>query len=233
MRTKADDDDDAFALAEQVKLRTGAVLRLEVDRKLSVILDPARGKSARLSLPAPDAGVGGHEFILSPNERFAALFMYSGQSEEGYELFAVEPSLRHVASLPYVGGEGLGPAFSPDEAWIALASAKNPALDAEAGELPLGDDGTVAEDAHLDWAELRLQRTSGGPVSLSTIRIPVPKGAPAQRDESGYPEGLSFPSKSEVQFTADWGETFRLPIPLPATFDGKGPYSPKNRRSGR
>ena len=42
-------------------------------------------------LPYPDRGVGGGQFVLSPSERTAILSLYSGQSEQGYEVFESVP----------------------------------------------------------------------------------------------------------------------------------------------
>jgi hypothetical protein len=48
---------------------------------------------AVITLPYPNAGYGGHELVRSPDGRHLAVFLYSGQSEQGWELFQLEPVL--------------------------------------------------------------------------------------------------------------------------------------------
>jgi len=46
-----------------------------------------RGVS-QVELPYPSAGIGGGRLLKSPSEGHVVLSLYSGQSEEGYEVFA-------------------------------------------------------------------------------------------------------------------------------------------------
>ena len=57
----------------------------------------------------------------SPSGRLALLSMFSGQSEEGYELFRLGPGITKVAGLRYRLGEAASSAFSPDEARLVMA----------------------------------------------------------------------------------------------------------------
>jgi hypothetical protein len=75
---------------------------------------------ARLALPAH--GLRHLELVVSPDERNAALGMWSGQSEQGYVLFDLDP-LRVLAQLDYVFGEGDAPMFSPDGRWLVIFTA--------------------------------------------------------------------------------------------------------------
>ncbi|HEX5634951.1 MAG TPA: hypothetical protein VFX50_17025, partial [Gemmatimonadales bacterium] len=95
---------------ERVVSRTGDVVRLDVTpRGLAVVVATPEGNElARAPLPYPVAGYGGHELVLSAQERYLALFLYSGQSEVGYELFGFRPELVHLGGFAYVFGEGLG-----------------------------------------------------------------------------------------------------------------------------
>jgi hypothetical protein len=73
----------------------------------------------RVSLPYPASGYGGHELVVSPSDRYLALFLYSGQSEVGWELFEL-PGLRHIGRLPYIFGEGEPPVFSAGQSRVQL-----------------------------------------------------------------------------------------------------------------
>src|SRR5262245_41871257 len=86
----------------------------------------AGGATGEIVLPYPQFGHGGHELVVSPNEDYLALYLFSGQSEQGWELFSLVPELRHVGSLPYVEGEGDPPQFSLDGRWLAMMVAVEP-----------------------------------------------------------------------------------------------------------
>src|SRR5690349_3233306 len=82
---------------------------------------PTEAVRSTISLPYPSRGYGGTVLSISRQARYAAALLYSGQSEVGYELFALAPRLRHVASFPYMCGESdLTPMqFSPDGELVA------------------------------------------------------------------------------------------------------------------
>lgn len=203
--------------------RDGETIRVEVTDKLAIVVDgPNRKSVSTVFLPYPRAGYGGHELVLSSEHRYLAMFLYSGQSEVGYEVFTFRPELRHVLSFPYEYGEGLGPAISPDEKLIGLAWATNPELDLTELE-GLEDAAETDEELIVDWARLRVQELPNGKASTCNIEVAVPIGFPTEGDESYYPEGLEFVG-DHVEFRA-WGETIRVPLPLPATLNLPGPKS--------
>ena len=72
-------------------------------------------------LPYPSAGLGGGRIILSSSEQFALLSLFSGQSEEAYELFSVGHRLTSLASLSYQLGEAASYCFSPDDSLLVMA----------------------------------------------------------------------------------------------------------------
>src|SRR5215831_21219050 len=115
---------------EQFVARGDELVRVEVSNtEIAVVVEAPKGEVlARTAIPYPTAGCGGYEILLSAKERYLAMFLYSGQSEVGYELFYFRPLLRHICSFGYVFGESLGPVFSSDECRLGLAWATNPML---------------------------------------------------------------------------------------------------------
>jgi hypothetical protein len=193
-------------------------VRFEVTaREMSVVTDHGNGESRRVSLPYPMAGYGGHELVLSARERFLAVFLYSGQSEQGYELFELRPRLHHLGGLAYVFGEGHPPVFSPDERFIAMASAVDPSFGA-------GNDleEPSAEGFLIDWAEVRVQELPRGPVHLCTVRLSFPR-RDIESDDARYPEGLRFSPEGGVAFATPWGREVSLGIPMPESILLPGP----------
>ncbi len=87
---------------------------------VSVVNNRTSSELGQIFLPCPSHGYGGHELVVSPHGLYLALFLYSGQSEVGYELFALQPTLQHLGGLPYVFGEGEAPVFSADDRWLAM-----------------------------------------------------------------------------------------------------------------
>lgn len=163
-----------FGGSESVSLRSGATLRCG---DLFVELEHAPERIERVTLMRPLSGVGGHELVVSPDQRLAALFVYSGQSEQGYELFELAPSLRHAGGLPYVHGQGDAPVFSADSRWLVMAVT---------GGWTVRETGEHAEDVLdpdargtvlLDWAQLYVQRVPDGAVEHVAIGTEVSRAA--------------------------------------------------------
>jgi len=83
---------------------------------LVMVLAESGGELASFTLPTRFHGnFGGSEIVFSPRGGFAAIFMHSGQSEQGYELFAVAGEVRHLGGVPFVIGAGGPPVFAPDD----------------------------------------------------------------------------------------------------------------------
>src|SRR5262245_14852795 len=97
-------------------------LTFEVDEELLLTLGDARAV-----LSYPHLGFGGHALVVSADESYLALFLFSGQSEQGWELFEL-PSLKHLGGLPYSEGEGDAPRFSSDSKWLAMLVTVTPRL---------------------------------------------------------------------------------------------------------
>ncbi len=100
-------------------------------------------------MPVPAGGSGGEELVVSLDERWGVLFHYSGQAEQGWELFALDP-LRHVGGTGgYVRGTGDAPRFSPDGNWLVMGGSVIPMVRGteEYGEEALdGGEGEILVD---------------------------------------------------------------------------------------
>lgn len=167
--------DPMFGGVEVHTLRDGGVLRCGDGPQLSLIIERrVHGADVRYEVarPAPMQGLGGRELVVSPDEQYAALFVYSGQSEQGWVLFAVSPDdelhpIRYMSSLPYVHGQGMAPAFSPDSRWLVMAVTggwvTSDGVDAE--DALDGGEGRVL----LEWARIYAQQLPGGPVGTTAI----------------------------------------------------------------
>src|SRR5262245_39968893 len=207
---------------EQLVTRRDEVIQVEVSAaEIMVLVDAPNGEAlARVSIPCPRAGYGGHELLLSAKERYLAMFLYSGQSEVGYELFHFRPRLQHICSFGYVLGEGLGPVFSSDECRLGLAWATNPMLcllDEGVEHLPTGE-------RLVDWAKLRIQELPDGPAASCNVCVRVGPWFPLEGNDSFYPERLEIVGEQTL-FQTTWGEQVRASLPLPCSLVIPGPRS--------
>ena len=208
---------------EQVATRDGETARVQVQgAALVVLVADADGRTtAQIAIDYPAHGYGGHELLLSAEETYLAMFLYSGQREVGYELFRFRPALEHVARLPYVFGMGNGPAFSDDEGLLALAWTINSGLYAEEAELD--DDECTVASCVLAWADVHVRELPDGPTSTCRIDVRLPAGFPFEGDDWYTPQSLRISRAEGVAFTTDWGVDVRIPIPLPESIVIDGP----------
>ena len=207
---------------EQLVSRRDELIRVEVSNaEIAVVVTAPSGETVgHAAIPHPPAGCAGHELLLSANERYLAMFLHSGQSEVGYELFCFRPLLRHICSFGYVSGEGFGPVFSSDEYWLGLAWATNPLLcllDEGVEHLPTGE-------YLVDWVTLRIQKLSDGSATCCSVRVRLGPGFPLEGDESFYPERLEIVGE-EARCQTAWGEQIRAPLPLTGSLIIPGPRS--------
>lgn len=189
--------------------RRTLVWTFRAPRQLEVrFLDEDDRPLAEFLLPSRFYGnYGGYELVLSPDEAFAALYMHSGQSEQGYELFAVADEIRHLPGLPFVLGEGGPPEFSPGDAHLAF-------LNFMPSDVCLLDD-----PARVFYAELYTQplRPPAAP-SRHEITIPLATGeTPEQLINSRRgPRGLRFLDRNTLTMRLPARRIATVALPAPA-----------------
>jgi hypothetical protein len=207
-----------FGGHEAVSLRSGATIRCAIDRVVdhAIVVTLERGGSNEvLRLPSPLEGLGGLELVVSPDERLAALLVYSGQSEQGWELFAIEPALRHLSSLPYVRGEGLAPVFSSDSRTLAMIVTVEPRERGTGEYAEALLDPEASGEILIDWATLFIQQVPDGEVEASAIGTWVRRSTdPDEIQGWDLYESLRFTRNHQLTVPLPWGGLLELPIPL-------------------
>lgn len=226
---------------------------VEVKREIAVWFVPTGGEAQFVTLPYPHNGYGGHEIVVSKNEKYVALWLYSGQSEVGYELFEVAPKLRHLTSLPYQLGEGDAPKFSPDAqylvmlarthdyAWVNeegeefddLADADDDDIDDDEEDEEDPDDEDGEDDApegpwRLAWATLFVQKLPKGKIRQIPVEIEAdePPSEDTLHDWTAY-DRLTRVDNDGATITTPWGRKHKVAFAdTAASFD----YSPKRKR---
>lgn len=175
-------------------------------------------RPGKLAFPVPRAGIGGADLVVSPDERLAALCLYSGQSEIGLELFALQPRLRRTFSLPYHQGEGGPPKFAADSSWIAMLVRTPHHAWYDERDVPFTDQPPDGRTWTLDWAELYAIDLPGRDLSRTTILIEAttpPRGR--ELETWSTDRRLLAVTADAVDLKLPWGERARIPLPSPAT----------------
>jgi hypothetical protein len=119
----ASDSDGGFTHQGEIAFRVSVAHHPAMALVFESLAWPSLSRRSSLQLPYPNAGYGGSAVSISPRARYAAAMLYSGQSEVGYELFALNPAIQRLAGIHYFPGECdlTAPTFSPDERFVALA----------------------------------------------------------------------------------------------------------------
>jgi hypothetical protein len=191
---------------EPVQLSDGTQIRVSAAYPFVTIEHRAeRLVLAKLQLPFPSAGLGGGALVLSPSERLALVTMYSGQSEEGYQLLQIQEGLRLIASEPYRFGESASYCFAPDESVLAMAlpfSCTDWWLPWDDGELERDDQGQrTFSFGELQFRDLKTQVSIA---SLIKVRPPQDwEPSRAQYDPDLRPR---FADPEHLRFQMPWGE---------------------------
>lgn len=195
----------------------GAItLRCGVDADGNWISLEATERTERIALPRWIGGVGGMELVVSADERHAALFIYSGQSSQGYELFALEPSLSHLGGLPETRGKSTGPLFSPGGDWLVSLIDVERCVRGTGDHFETVQDDSATDRIIVDWAQLYVQRVPHGDVCCVEVGVEVPRALEVEEvlDWDAY-DAVSFDGDDIAVLRMPWGEL--LPVPLPPT----------------
>lgn len=211
-------DAPTFGGSNPVVLRSGASLSCgaAMGREQWLALSHA-GSTQRLVLPYPHAGLGGQELVVSPDERYAVLFVYSGQSEQGYELLELSPTLRHLRSVPYREGKGDAPMFSPDGRWLAMLVTTTPMVRGTDQYAEDAFDPAGEGEVLVDWAELLVQAVPDGTPRVTAIGTVLPRSFDHDTFADWRLHGaLGFAADDRVTLRLPWSSDARLEVALPA-----------------
>lgn len=189
-------------------------MTFEVRDSLVVSFDSSETRGT-IVLPYPHAGYGGHELVVSPDESHVALYLYSGQSEQGWELFSLSPELRHVGGLPYVNGEGDAPQFSPDGQWLAMCVAVERRVHGTDDDFEEVCDPDADDSVMVEWARLYVQHVSSTELSSQAVCVRVPRALdPDEVNEWATYDSMRFVSPTSLELTTPWQERIACSLPL-------------------
>lgn len=162
------------------------------ERQLRVtVRDEAGEELASFTLPSQFCGnFGGSEIVFSPRGGFAAIFMHSGQSEQGYELFAVAREVRHLGGVPFAFGVGGPPVFAPDDGRVLFVNYRS-------GDVYCDDEDLRSR---VRYAQVYVQplRPSGPPRVCDLIVEVAASEASVLVDDYRGPYGLRFTGPDAV-----------------------------------
>jgi hypothetical protein len=200
-------------------LRDGRQIEVEVsgpsDSMSAVAIRVTRdGKViSEVDLPYPRPGLAGGRIILSPSEHLAVVSMFSGQSEESYELFWVGNEIKRVTGIPYQYGEVASFCFSEHEDVLVMAL---PFTCCEWWQLPEIVEAEPDDDRlAFGFGQIRVHEIATNTVSVHEIRVSVEKGW--KPSEADYDPDLKPRLKGDrLLLSMPWGET-EIPFPIPNT----------------
>jgi hypothetical protein len=144
--------------------------------------------------------------FLSPSERFVVLSVFSGQSEERYDLFRVDEGLERVGGVPYQFGEVANYCFSEDEAFLVMALPATCSewwVLSEDGEPEPGD----GEHVSFGFATVLFHNIKDANISVHQVRVAVP--ADWSSAELNYEPDLHprLATGSRLLLAMPWGDT--------------------------
>ncbi|GAA2708131.1 hypothetical protein [Actinoplanes palleronii] len=170
----------------------------------------APGASDEVAPFEPRTPVGEYAFVVSPDERYLALFIYSGDIDaedhtHGFELFEVRPEFRHIGGLPAVPGRhGHPPVFSPDSRWLVGFVADGYRVRGTDQHFTDLFDKRSGARVTLDWASLRALHLPDQELHRVDVGVEMPV--------SSYPhEYMDWDTEDAVRFTAGDVVVLRMP----------------------
>ena len=194
-------------LGDPITLRVGTVTcGFDVDGNWIALDEPGKPRKT-IRLPPWRGGVGGMELVASRDERYVALFIYSGQSSQGYEVFALSPTLTRIGGLAEVRGHGDAPVFSPDGDWlVTLIQDPNCSVRGLGEPFETVQDDDSDDLVIVDWATLYVQRLPGAEIEAIPVGVEVPR---ATSIDSVY----EWNAYDAVRFRRKEVVTVRMPRP--------------------
>jgi len=204
---------------ELVELRNGVVIRCSFDSG-SAWLEVVRAPqvSSKVLIAEWRGGIGGVELVVSPDERFLAVFLFSGQSTQGYELFSLDPLVR-IGGLPETRGHGSAPSFSPDSQHLLSLIDEVPRLRTTGAFFEECQDDDSDERAVVDLAHLFVHLPSSPAVVhrfAVGIELPLSTGVDALLDWDRYDTIAFRGGELALRLPSGPGltsEVHRIPLP--------------------
>jgi hypothetical protein len=238
-------NDDEMQVEDRVQIG-GAVLSWSAigsypNPELVFSMDATAGGGERSDLTVKAAwlnsGVGGSEIVVSPDEQYAAVFHYSGESSEGYDVFRLSPSLEYLGGMDE-GGLGDPPVFSPGSTHLAHIMFETRGFLLPSGEPDDDVDYFVLPDNRpliFEFADLRVQALPGNDIEVHPLRAHLPADFDRFIDErrTTDEEWLAEALTVQMEFVSDRIIRLRctelaepvdleLPITGPVVFDLSG-----------
>ena len=182
-------------MVEPVQLRSGVRLHCSIERSCAWLQVERPEGSSKVVVAEWRGGIGGVELVVSPDERFLAVFLYSGQSSQGYELFSLEPVVR-VGGLPETLGHGSAPGFSSDGGHLVSLIDVVPRLRATGAFFEDCQDDTSNERAVVDLAQLFVHRLSS-PTVVQRFAVGVELAVRRSENETHFELARQLGFRSE------------------------------------
>lgn len=193
---------------DEKRLSDGRVFTCSATSKA---IDVSLGQSL-IHLPGWRGGIGGLELVLSADERFAVVFLYSGQSSQGFEVFELEPTLRHVGTAPERRGHGSAPQFCGS--FVVSFLDTDPKL-RDTGEY-FEEVQDAADDRRcvVDWAALQIFSLSDATLVTVPVGVELARSTDLDLVQSWEPfDVLRVSGPNEVTLALPWGDSMRVALP--------------------
>ena len=175
----------------------------------------AAGEAPELiRLPRWKGGVGGMELVVSTDERFIALFMYSGQSSQGYEIFSTQPALKHVGGLPEARGHGTPPVFSPSGRWLVSLIDSDRLVRGTQEHFETVQDDASTDLVIVDWARLHVHALDTLALSTVAVGTELPRSTnEAEVLEWQVYDAVRFENDENVLLRMPWAQEVAVQLP--------------------
>ena len=197
---------------QTIALNDGSNIQVSALEGIDIVRQRNTSVVASEPIRYPDGGLGGFELFLSPDERFLLVSIFSGQSEEGYELFDLRDGLQHIHSSGYLFGEAASYGFSQGEKKLVMAL---PCMCSEWWQV--FDDGDLdIDDAGLGYFEfglIQIYDIQSTEISGHIIRIYPTDNWNPKRGEYDPLLKPNLESSNTIFINMPWGrEELKLPL---------------------
>ncbi len=166
----------------------------------------------------PQRGV--EELVVSPSERLAVAFLNSGDGKCGYEVFAIDGTIRRLGiGQPFTLPEMLSPpAFSPDERLLVSATASGDRAWWADPKDKKRNARTPAAGGHVTFGLVVVHDLEKNLVTRHRLELDLPAGwMPSDHRAERWvgPEGVEFVDEQCIEIGMPDGSDVELQLPLP------------------